>query len=313
MEADVTRPRMLLGLADLPDEPLQGDSWIGSFLALGVRLRKYLPTLAGRQLVVALSVPRRDYVAALVGTGWMLSSPAPELDEPIEVFRAASPGAYLRAVTDTVVDSGVFTKLEEDRSDPRVTTGGITRLVAFYKAVAVLDTACENVQTEVPNSGFLGEWTGVSRTWLQRMAAPSADLVLVGTKKWLHEDLEACIGDAGFEGGMGTRLENYVLPTGGKAGTWATKIIPAARLAEGESLPPRCAAVVLDRYGAIKYLDDMEVPIVVCVVDRSVADDSSAELIMQARLSNSRPVSSGDDLGWYPPAGVEAIAFTVAI
>lgn len=310
MTTDLSQTRVVFGLADGPEELLQGDSWIGGFLALGLRLRRYLLNLGGRQLVIAVTVPRRDYVAALIGAGWMLSSPAPQLREPIEVFRAARPGAHLRAVTDKSIDAGMFSKLDESRPDPRVATGGKTRLVSFYKAVAVLDDACESVQSEVPEAGFLGDWTGASREWLQRLAAPPADLALVGTKKWLLDDLGAYIGVAGA---VGTPLENYVLPIGGKAATWATSIISAPHLAEGGAFPRSCTLVVLDRYGAIKYLNDIMVPMVVCIVDRSVADDSSAELIVQARLSNSRPVSLQDDLGWHPPSGAEAMAFTVAL
>ena len=304
---------MVLGLADSSDEPLRGDTWIGAFVALGSLLRKFLANPTGRQLVVALSVPRRDYVAALVGAGWMLSSPPPHLREPIEVFRGAQLGAPIRAVTDKFVASGAFTKLDENRPDPRVTTAGRTRLVSFYRAVVALDEPTETVQTHVPEAGFLGEWTGASKTWLQRVAAPPTDLALVGTKKWLQEDLDACVGNASLEGVTGTPLSHYLLPVGGKFATWATRIIPSTRLAEGDGLGPTCRAVVLDRYGAIKYLNEIVVPIVVCIVDRSVADDSSAELIVQARLSNSRPVSLREDLGWRPPIGVEALAFTVTL
>jgi hypothetical protein len=311
--ADQARPNILLGIADTSAETLTGDLWIGAFVALGSLLRKHMPKSAGRQLVVALSVPRRDYVAALVGAGWMLSAPTPKLREPIEVFRAAKLGTPLRAVTEQFVAAGAFTNLDENRPDPRVTTGGRTRLVSFYRAVAELDAPCDPVQGSVPEAGFLGEWTGVSKSWLERVAAPSTDLVLVGTKKWLEEDMTACIGNAGVNGAAGTPFANYVLPVQGKVATWATEIIPSTRLSDGESIPSACKIVVLDRYGAVKYLNEISAPIVVCVVDRSVADDLSAELILQTRLSNSRPISSARDLGWSPPVGVEIIAFTVSM
>ena len=54
------RPRTLLGLADRLGEPMVVGSWIGSFVALGSLLRRYLSKLDGRQLVLAVSVPRRD-------------------------------------------------------------------------------------------------------------------------------------------------------------------------------------------------------------------------------------------------------------
>lgn len=310
--AEMVRPRVLLGIADNPGAPLASDAFIGAFVSLGSLLRRYRPRLEGRQLVVALSAPRRDYVAALVGAGWMLSSPAPRLDEPIEVFRTVAPGTCLRAVTDRVVVTGAFSKLDEARRDPRVITGGKLRTVDRYKAVAVLDGDCESIETELPDPGFLAELTRTAGTWLARIAAPAMDLALVGTAKWLREDLEACIGNGADEAASGTPLANYVLPRSDRVATWATTVVPSARLGEGDAVPSRCTAAILDRYGAIKYLNDITTPIVVCVIDRSVADDSAAELVIQARVSNSRPVSVTDDLHWQPPLGVAALAFTVA-
>lgn len=303
----------MLGIADESDAQLASDAFIGAFVSLGALIRRFTPTLQGRQLVVALSVPRRDYVAALIGAGWMLSSPAPRHDEPIEVFRSAVPGTYLRAVTDRAVVSGTFLKLDEARSDPRVVTGGKTRMVNRYQAVAVLEGACEDIETDLPESGFLAQLTGTEDTWLARMAAPPTDLALVGTAKWLREDLQACIGDGADEGARGTPLSSYVLPVSERVATWATAVVPSARLGEGDAIPSHCTVAILDRYGAVKYLNDITTPIVVCVIDRSVADEAAVELVVQARVSNSRPVSVTNDLHWPPPTGVEALAFTVAL
>jgi hypothetical protein len=311
--ADTVRPRVILGIADEASTPLASDAFIGAFVGLGSLLRRYIPRLGGRQLVVALSVPRRDYVAALIGAGWMLKGPAPKLDEPIEVFRSADRQTYLRAVTEKKVVSGVFSNLDETRTPPRVIIGGKQRPVDWYKAVAVLGGPSDNVEGSVPEPGFLAALTGAATSWLARVAAPAQDLALVGTAKWLRDDLEACIGNGAEDSGAGTPLANYVLPIADQVATWATAIIPSARLGEGDVIPSHCLAAIFDRYGAIKYLNEITVPIVVCIIDRSVADDSAGELVVQARISNSRPVSLKDDLHWQPPAGVEALGFTVAL
>lgn len=70
----------MLGPADDVAGLLASDTWIGGFISLGELLRRYSGTLGGRQLVLAISVPRRDYGAALIGAGWMLSGPAPKLE-----------------------------------------------------------------------------------------------------------------------------------------------------------------------------------------------------------------------------------------
>ena len=305
--------RVPIGLADDAEQRLATDSWIGAFIELGSRLRDYSHALVGRQLVLAVSVPRRDYVAALIGTGWMLSAPTPILDAPIDVFRRAERGTPLRAVTERGVVTGAFGELDESRGEARVRTGGKTYFLSWIRAVSELNEESNNRTGNVPDAGFLAAQMGAASTWLERVTAPPADLALVGTKAWLREDLEALIGNGADETSHATQLANYVLPRGPRVATWSTPVIASARLGEGRSLPDTCELAVLDRFGAIKYLNDIAVPIVVCVVDRSIADESAAELLIEARLSNSHPISVVDDLHWKPALGIEALAFTVAL
>jgi hypothetical protein len=212
-----------------------------------------------------------------------------------------------------MIITGAFGDLDEKRKDARVRTGGRTLPVDRFKAVVELTGECENVAGDLLAPGFLAALTGADSTWLERMAAPSTDLALVGTAKWLYEDLEALAGNGADEHDVGTPLGNYVLPYAARAATWSTPVIPSARLGEGKTVPETCGLAVLDRFGAIKYLNDIKAPIVVCVIDRSIADESAAELLIEARLSNSRPISVADDLHWKPASGVEALAFTVAL
>jgi hypothetical protein len=237
MAQSAVRPRTLLGLADQPGAPRTVGPWIGSFVALGSLLRRYLSKLEGRQLVLAVSVPCRDYVAALIGSGWMLSSPAPVLDEPLAVFEASDRSTCLRAVTEKSIVTGRFTSLEAHSSGLRVRTGGKFLPVDRYRAVTMLDGECESAVGEVPAGGYLADLTGASASWLERLAVPPMDLALVGTSKWLREDLEALIGDGAAEGASGTPLGTYVLPFEPRAATWSTPIISASRLGEGEALP----------------------------------------------------------------------------
>lgn len=307
------RPRTLLRLADQPGDRMVEGSWVGSFVVLGSLLRRYIPKLEGRQLVLAVSVPRRDYVAALVGSGWMLSSPAPALEAPLAVFDKSDQSTYLRAITDNLIVTGKFSKVEKHSKGTRVLTGGKLLPADRFRAVTKLNESVESTVCEVPASGYLAEFTGAAASWLCRLAAPPMDLALVGTSKWLYEDLQAAVGGRVSDDDSGTMLGTYVLPNKARAATWSTPVIPAARLDEGEALPESCIAVVLDGYGAIKYLNNISVPIVVCIVDRTVTDESAAETILEARNNNSRPVSVIDELHWSLPTAVEALAFTVSL
>lgn len=307
------RSPVRVGLADGPDQAVEWAPWIGSFIVLGSRLRSFIPKLDGRQLVLAISVPQRDYAAALIASGWMLSSPAPELADPIDVFRAASQATYLRAVTSNRINTGAFTWLQAGSGELRVLVADKVLPVARYKAVFELDSAVESSHSVLPVPGFLAQLAGASESWAERMAAPPLDLVLVGTAKWLREDLAACIGKVGDPKDVPCPLSNYVLPVEKGAATWSTQVVSAPKLADEPHLVEQQQAAILDGYGAIKYLNDIPAPIVVCVIDRSVADESAAETIMEARSSNSRPVGLKDELYWQPPGGVEALAFTVAL
>lgn len=313
MAVSTQRAGKVLAIADEAGVPLASDGFIGGFVSLGALIRKFVPNLGNRQLVVAVTAPRRDYIAALVAAGWMVSAPPPTLDPPIQVFRDTEPGSYLRAVTEQTIVTGVFTCLNEARKPSRVITGGRNQAVDSYRAVAKLPSSCDNIIGDVPHPGFLGRLSGAETTWLERVAAPSADLALVGTVAWLLKDLSALLGNGADVDGGGTPLSNYVLPRGPKVASWSTSLISSARMREENPIPQECAAVVLDRYGAIKYLDEITVPVVICVIDRSVADDSAAEQVIQARVSGSQPLSITEELRWSPPAGVEAMAFTVSL
>ena len=153
---------------------------------------------------------------------------------------------------------------------------------------------------------------GIDKDWEARLAAPAADLAIVGTMTWLKEDF------AGFlcrecDDGEPTPIVDLLLPNVGNHATWFTRVYASARFAEQLPLPADVRAVILDGAGAIKYLAEVETRVVICILDRSVADETAAEIVVQTRNTRGEPVSVVADLGWRVPAGVEALAFTVAL
>jgi hypothetical protein len=176
----------------------------------------------------------------------------------------------------------------------------------------------------------------LQETWDARLTAPAADLAIVGTLMWLREELGTFLrrGDeapdqpkkltddlarAAARGkpykvdvGHGS-LGDVILPKDSKASTWFTRLYSSSRLEGQLPLPKDLTAVVLDGSGAIKHLAEVETPVVICILDRSVADESAAQLVVQLRNTRGELVSLGGDLRWRPPEGVEALAFTVAL
>ncbi|TVT52291.1 hypothetical protein FNH05_13200 [Amycolatopsis rhizosphaerae] len=152
---------------------------------------------------------------------------------------------------------------------------------------------------------------GLDQTWDARLALPAADLAIVGTLAWLEKDFEAYLikdGDQCPPSSIGSLL----MPKVGRAATWFTRIFASSQFAENIPLPRDLRAVILDGSGAIKYLAEIETPVAICIFDRSVADETAVELVVQMRNTRSEPIGM-NELRWHPPEGVEALAFTVAL
>jgi hypothetical protein len=302
-----------LALAEDRDSRPEAAHWIGPLVALGATLSRHLGKFAGRQLVVAISVPRRDFAAALIGCGWVLNSAPPEVEAPIDVLRRLEHNTPIRVVTDQYVMTGTFWSLNEAVSPPRVRFGNSDWEVDRFKAVTVLPQLDTPERCERPALGSLGELARLAETWSARLACPKANLAIVGTKTWLQEDVDAWLSRDGAVPGVPNPVSDLLLPQSSRAATWFTRFYSSAGFAEQLPLPVDIDAVLLDGAGAINYLAQITAPIVVCVLDRSISDDTAGELVVQLRNTRGEPISIVDDLRWRPPGGVESLAFTVAL
>ncbi|MYJ75682.1 MAG: hypothetical protein F4089_11535 [Gammaproteobacteria bacterium] len=172
-----------------------------------------------------------------------------------------------------------------------------------------------------PRLGSVGRWARLDASWDDRLASPAADLAIVGTRKWLEDDISASLGIGGEAGAHSNvpaeqevdTIAGLLLPKNEKSATWFTRLFASSRLADELPLPSDIRAAVLDGAGAIKYLTEIEAPLVICILDRSVADDTAGEVLVQLRNTRGEPCSLSEDLGWHAPAGVEALAFTVPL
>lgn len=330
--------RIRLALGDDPLTAAEPAPWIGPMLALGTRASRYAANHTGRQLIVAVSVPRRDFAATLIASGWVMARSAPAIQPAVDVIRQLEPGAVIRVVTEREVILDRFTRFNEATCPPRLHLSSSQWQTTHVQAVkAVDDVVCElPVRMDRPHLGAIGSLARLDDTWDARLVSPSVDLGIVGTRAWLNEDLAAFLSREGDDNkppkalvddlvkatekgkpyrvnvGHGSLLD-VVLPESPKASTSFTKMYASSRFAEQLPLPASLRAVLLDGSGAIKYLGEIETPVVICILDRSVADETAAEMVVQLRNSRGEVVSIVGDLGWRPPAGVEALAFTVAL
>jgi hypothetical protein len=311
--------------------------WIGPLVALGGHASCYTSKLEeDRQLVVVLSVPQRDFAAALIGSGWVMNSAAPELPEPIEALRELKRGTAVRVVTCNSVIADRLIAIDETKKPPRIRLSGSQWLATGIHAAAALDQELDKpIRMPRPSPGTVARIARLDQAWDARLAAPQADLAIIGTLKWLSEDLAAYLTREGETivpdllltefrktgaaervheiGRLGGTLADLLLPAGKQCATWFTRLYASARLFDHLPLPNGIRAAILDGAGAIRYVAEVEAPVVICILDRSIADETAAEMVVQLRNSRGEPISLKGDLGWRPSAGIEALAFTVPL
>lgn len=306
------RGRTQLVLSDDLDGPGQSAKWLGPMVVLGAQASRHHRRTGDRQLVIALSVPKRDFTAALIGCGWVLASEAPTLPHPLDTLKEMERDQPLRAVNSRYVVTGLFSSLDEATDPPQAQFAGSRWRVDGIRALAALAELEGPDKEPRPEPGSIEHMARLDAAWDARLALPAADLAIVGTLKWLEQDLDVYLTQEG-DTLPPSSIRSLLRPKTAKAATWFTRLFASAQLAEQLPLSRDLNAVILDGNGATRYLGEIEAPVVICVLDRSVADESASELIIQLRNTRGEPVSLSEDLSWPPPLGVEALAFTVPI
>lgn len=279
-------------------------AWIEAFIRLGARAARHARHYPDRQLIIALSVPSRDFAAALIGCGWTLASSPPPLDPPEEMLARLGKGASVRVVTE---DRVLLTRITgETNRWPIVEFGNSATLWngGEIRALSAAPSIGRYVSLDRVPPGTIG------RLSARRLARPMQDLAIAGSRTSLRAEMNAYLSCESIPGANPTRLADLLLPEHPDAATWSMRLY-SDRGFDG-TLPDGVRAVILDGTGAIRPLRDITVPVVFCIVNRSVADESTAEDIVQYR-ARGKALSLREDIGQEPPPGVEVLAFTVAL
>jgi hypothetical protein len=284
--------------------------WAGRLLLLGARLAHHSPR-NGWQLVVAISVPVRDYAALFISAGWILSQPHVRPADPLAEAGAIPAGTPVRLATTQQLIADRFYGIDHASGHPSVHVGSSRWKIENIRYIAadpgLSDTRFRRIPIPVP--GGLVRKVGRADTWCADHCANRPVVAVIGTRARLEQELDLRVGWAGAEPEY-DRLGDVVRPDEGKTPSWWSEIIPGG----GEDLPdiPRHAQLaILDGASAIRWLAEIRTPIVVCLIDRGSPDESAPSAVVQ-RLSIGRPVSV-DSLRWGPLPGIEAIAFEAMV
>lgn len=304
--------RLQLTLAASTGATSQTAPWIGPLLALGARAARYSRKANDRQLVIVVSVPTRDYAAAVIGCGWILASEAPALAEPLETLREMKRGQALRAVNSQHVITGTFVSLNEDVQPPQAQFAGSKWRIDGIRAIAPIADISRDERAPRPVPESIEHMAQLDVAWDARLALPAADLAIVGTTTWLEEDFEATLGRVD-DVRRPSKIRSILMPKTPRAATWFTSVYSSATLADNLPIPQAVKAVVLDGTSAIKHLTEIAAPVVICVLDRSTTDELAAETIVQIRNTRGISISLTRDLEWRPPSGIEGLGFTVPL
>ena len=155
--------------------------WVGRLIGLGARLA-HLDILPGHQLVVVLSVPTREFVAATLACGWLLRRGflGPKSFESIaKNLRPQMPVRFLAGGT---VRSERFKSI--DVGSGRVNIGGSNWHRSSIQQITIDESLNEqNFAVErIPSPGDIVSMANLDSEWRSRHCESGAFVTVVGHK-----------------------------------------------------------------------------------------------------------------------------------
>lgn len=262
-----------------------------------------------KQVVVALTLPTRDFAAVLIAAGWILASPITPAASPLDVVETLESAMPVRmAIGDTLIAARFFGVTEvEGRARIRVGSSSWHLDTIDFLAAAPLLSEDRFGRVRIARAGSMINRTGHAASWLAQQCTGSAGVAIIGTKTWLAPEMQLGVAwgdpDAAFD-----RLEDILRPDDGCRPSWASAVV-STQLFDSANLPSEAKLSVFDGASAIQLLAGVETPHAVALIDRGSPDAFATDSILQMR-SMGRPVAF-DTIGWAPPDGVESLVFEV--
>lgn len=291
--------------------------WIDHLVSCGLRAARYASTLDDKQLVLALSVPQRDYAAALIACGWVLGAKRPNVSDPRRVLERVEPGQKVCLTDKKHIVAAKFFRVDTKMGRDVLVTDQSTWCIDKITAINVLSDDMEPTKIpccqERPEPGSLARMAGIDRNWDSWLVSAPADLAIIGTCKWIERELDACIFRSEDIALDSDDIKTVLLPKKKGAVAWHTRIVSHVDRDVCLNLPDSTSIVILDGNGAIKYLPDLRSKVVICILDRSAANETAEESILQYRNTRGVPIALSEVNGWKILPGIEYIAYEVSL
>ena len=307
-------------LSEGPNGPCVSGDWIYQLIALGSRASRYINFVESEQVIVVISVPSREFVAALIAYGWVLAKPVRPRMLPLEVIRSAQPGTMMRLVNQGEVVCGRFDRLEcprESATAARVIVSGYKWAVDRLSAAAIVANVPvgdgelrRQKRHSLRNNLYAVDDIDLWDCWLANM---SEDIAIIGPKKRLMEDLEVSLLRSEEDDVSAGAIRRVVIPNEPDVPVWNTGIFSPSNLSEDSALIGQKQLVILDGSEAISLLEDVSSPLVVCVFDRQKPHQWACDYLRAQKAYSCELIDLAEKVRWTPLPGIEATAFRVKL
>lgn len=307
-------------LSERPYESFAAGEWIYQLVALGSRLSKYINFVESEQVIVVISVPSREFVAALIAYGWVLEKPVRPRMLPLEVIRLAQPGEIVRLVNKEEVVCGRFDRidcLKESGTGARVIVSGHKWAVERLSAAAIVanapvgDGELRRKKLHLLRNNLSA--VDDNDRWDRWLATMSEDIAIIGPKKRLNADLEVSLLRSETDDVSAGAIRRVVTPNEPDAAVWNTGIFSPSNLSEDSAIIGQKQLVILDGSEAISLLEDVSSPLVVCIFDRQKPHQWACDYLRAQKAYSCELIDLAEKVRWTPLPGIEATAFRVKL
>lgn len=273
--------------------------WAASLFTLGGTLRALARPCT--KLTVALSLPALDMVAVCIAAGWRITG---STSSPVSDLREIPEGTPVRLLAGRNVIGDRFFGISPDARRMHVGKSK-WQLGPHTEIFVAADLTSERFgRAAIPESGAVARRYLSPAEWRRFHTGGAPDLKIIGTKTRLLAECDFRVGVPGVPGT--DEFGALIQPDDGRGCVWSCEIEAAATMDKLPQSKPGTMQI-LEGGTAIRWLPESNADVTVCLVDRSAADESAADTITQTRAT-SVPVTP-EELGWTPPAAIEALAF----